>query len=368
MENSIASQTGKKYKISRISMRSITMALDQIWKQQLTLVTYGNAFLAQDLSFQRWVQHSIFNQHQFSFRDLNRQHLLAQHFQVWLEGLKKQGVKKLSLHNSHFLDAEQNPNPNVELLAYPHFIVSHHDKSKTAWICGKELAEWYRADNDYEAPVTQTNPLRHETLWSYELNTKLSKRLESDFQTPQWDEIQLFLNNELFEHPLAEGFQNPAQYKSPYTGILNTQTQEWQANDLAAAQALFPTDAQADFAHQTLHRLDGLTQYIHEKAQHPYHADGSLMQPEEQLELRHFAQKIDDLWAKFIVKVANHYETAQLTKVSTHNPLEGASTPIKPELTKAAASRPEAKGNNASAIKLIVITVIICAIAYYFGL
>ncbi len=43
------------------------MALDQIWKQQLTLVTYGNEYLTQDLSFNRWIQHSIFNQHQFAF-------------------------------------------------------------------------------------------------------------------------------------------------------------------------------------------------------------------------------------------------------------------------------------------------------------
>jgi len=64
------------------------MALDQIWKQQLTLVTYGNEYLTQDLSFNRWIQHSIFNQHQFAFRDLISQHLLAQHFQIWLEGLK----------------------------------------------------------------------------------------------------------------------------------------------------------------------------------------------------------------------------------------------------------------------------------------
>ncbi|MGB8481977.1 MAG: hypothetical protein WCD61_00290, partial [Acinetobacter bohemicus] len=39
------------------------MALDQIWKQQLTLVTYGNEYLKQNLSFNHWVQHAIFNQH-----------------------------------------------------------------------------------------------------------------------------------------------------------------------------------------------------------------------------------------------------------------------------------------------------------------
>ena len=37
------------------------MALDQIWKQQLTLVTYGNEYLG-NLNFSRWVEHPIFNQ------------------------------------------------------------------------------------------------------------------------------------------------------------------------------------------------------------------------------------------------------------------------------------------------------------------
>lgn len=83
------------------------MALDQIWKQQLTLVTYGNEFLTKELSFNRWKQHPIFDQQQFAFRDLLSQHLLAQHFQVWLEGLKKQGTKRLSLHSSSLLNDEQ---------------------------------------------------------------------------------------------------------------------------------------------------------------------------------------------------------------------------------------------------------------------
>jgi len=140
------------------------MAIDQIWKQQLTLVTYGNEYLTQDLSFNRWIQHSIFNQHQFAFRDLMSQHLLAQHFQIWLEGLKKQGVRRLSLHRSDLLVDENNPNANVELLPLAHFIVSHGAKAKTAWIIGKELPEWYSADNDYDAPKSQQSPLRHEPL------------------------------------------------------------------------------------------------------------------------------------------------------------------------------------------------------------
>lgn len=349
-------------------MRSITMALDQIWKQQLTLVTYGNAFLSQDFSFQRWVQHSIFNQHHLAFRDLLNQHLLAQHFQIWLEGLKKQGVKRLSLHSSSFLNDEQNPNINVELLPYPHFIVSHLDNQKTAWILGKELAEWYSADNDYQVPNGQRSPLRHETFWRYELNHKLAKRLDADTQRPQWDEIQLFLNNELFDHPLAEGFQNPAALKTPYTGLTAQYNDDIEtAHSPEQHLSLLPTDTQADFAHQTLHRFDALTQFIKDKMQHPYDSDETLLTPEQQLELRQFAHKIDDLWAKFIVKVANHYQTAQLTKVSSHNPLDTVSTPIKPEYAKAKYPT-EAKASSGSALKLIIITLIICALGYYFGL
>jgi hypothetical protein len=69
------------------------MALDQIWKQQLTLVTYGNEYLAGNLNFSRWIEHPIFNQNRLIFRDLLSQHLLAQHFQIWLEGLKNKVLK-----------------------------------------------------------------------------------------------------------------------------------------------------------------------------------------------------------------------------------------------------------------------------------
>ena len=106
------------------------MALDQICKQQLTLVSYGNEFLAGNLNFNRWIEHPIFSKNCLIFRDLLSQHLLAQHFQIWLEGLKKQGVKKLSLHLSSILNDEQNPNPNVELLPFAHFIVSHQTNKK----------------------------------------------------------------------------------------------------------------------------------------------------------------------------------------------------------------------------------------------
>lgn len=72
------------------------MALNQIWKQQLTLVTYGNEYLRQNLSFTQWRQHHIFDHHSFQFRDLASQHLLAQHFQVWLEALKNKAPLSLA--------------------------------------------------------------------------------------------------------------------------------------------------------------------------------------------------------------------------------------------------------------------------------
>jgi hypothetical protein len=333
------------------------MALDQIWKRQLTLVTYGNAYLNDDLSFSRWLNHSIFNQHHFQFRDLNSQHLLAQHFQIWLEGLKKQGATRLSLHSAAFLIDEQNPNQNVELLPYPHFIVSHIGSKKTAWLFGKELAEWYRADNDYEQPSEQAIRLRCETFWCYELNTKLAKQLDADFQHPKWDDIHLFLNSELFEQPWAEDLEAPKQLKAPYTGLAFSETEQH--------LSILPTDTQSNFAHETLHRLEALQLTIQQKLQHPFSAEGVPLTADEQINLRNFAEKIDDLTAKFIVKTANHYTTAQLTKHVEVNPLEGATTPIKKTY---AADNIANKSNSAGVVKLIIITIIICAVGYYFGL
>jgi len=341
------------------------MALDQIWKQQLTLVTYGNEYLTQDLSFNRWIQHSIFNQHQFAFRDLISQHLLAQHFQIWLEGLKKQGVRRLSLHRSDLLVDEKNPNANIELLPLAHFIVSHGAKTKTAWIIGKELPEWYSADNDYEAPKSQQSPLRHETFWCYELNPKLAKRIDVDLEAPNWDDIQAYTDHELFESSLAQDFTEPAYTNLPYYGTMPA----IQA-DSESHLALIPTDYSADYAHQTLYRLDALNDFIQTKIQHPYRADGEVLSPEQQLNLRHFSQKIDDLSAKFISKVANHYKTAQLTPKVTPDPFVGMSTEDRsPKISKAEKPQdPGKSSSSANVLTLIVITVIICLIGYYFGL
>lgn len=342
------------------------MSLDSIWQQQLTLVTYGNEYLRHNLSFQRWLAHGIFNGHSFGFRDLNNQHLLAQHFQVWLEALKKQGVKQLSLHSSTLLADEKNPNPNIELLATPHIIVSHQDQQKTAWIFGKELAEWDNNEQDFIIPMAQQPSIRFEVLWSFTLNNKLAKRIEADLIAPQWDEIAIFLEQELFSTALAQNFESPTDSHIPYYG---QQTEV----DLSSRLSLLPTDYAADYAHYTLYRLDALSASIQTQIQHPYHAEGHVLTPEEQLHLRHFAQKIDELTAKFIVKVANYYQTAQLTAKISPNPFsdtasEGIAGYSTEQRSRETSQKAGASNSSANVLTLIVITVIICLIGYYFGL
>lgn len=342
------------------------MALDQIWKQQLALVTYGNEYLAQDLSFNHWLKHQVFNQHQIQFRDLLSQHLLAQHFQIWLEHLKQQGVRRLSLHQASILNDEKNPNPNVELLPFAHFIVSHEAQHKSAWIFGKELAEWYTAEQDYMAPVSQQSELRQEVMWRYQLNHKLTRQLDTDFASPNWDEIDRFIRSELFLNPCATEFVEPEQSAKPYFGVELTQNA---TESMYPTLALIPADYPADYAHQMLYRLDALDQHIQNKIQHPYHADGTELEPSEQLNLRHFSQKLEDLHTKFITKVANHYQTAQLTPVQTPDPFESTPSQVQniasPQIPTPAATH---KVGTSAVIKLILMTVVICAAAYYFGL
>ena len=343
------------------------MILDQIWKQQLTLVTYGNEYLTQDLSFNRWVNHTIFNQHALSFRDLMSQHLLAQHFQVWLEGLKKQGVRKISLHSSSILDDEQNPNANVELLPIAHFIVSHEKNKKTAWIFGKELAEWYSAEHDYDIPTEQRANIRHETFWRFELNPKLVKRVEQDLLPPNWDDIQVYTENELFNTRYAQGFVEPENKDLPYYGISQPFSKEGETARQNYYLSLLPTEYQADYAHETLHRLEALSEFIHDKLKHPYSENGASLTADEQLNLRHFSHKLDDLTAKFVVKVANHYQLAQLTAKAVASPFEQITTDKQPTF-RAKSHISEQKVGKSGVLTLIIITIIICICAYYFGL
>ena len=333
------------------------MALDQIWKQQLTLVTYGNEFLAGNLNFNRWIEHPIFSKNCLIFRDLLSQHLLAQHFQIWLEGLKKQGVKKLSLHLSSILNDEQNPNPNVELLPFAHFIVSHQTNKKTAWICGHELAEWFNTDQEFETPFSQKNTIREETFWRYELNDKYAKKIDTDLQKINWNDVSKFLERELFNSKYAEYFLEPEQQDFPFYGyeIDHNQPDE-------TLLALIPTDYPADCAHQLLHRTQALIDYLEEQKKHPYTDSGELISPEEQINLRNFSQKAEDLFAKLIVKTANHYQTAQLTMD------EPEIIDRTMETSQHFNQAHQHKVGTSGVIKLIILTVIICICAYYFGL
>lgn len=334
------------------------MALDQIWKQQLSLVTYGNEYLAGNLNFSRWIEHPVFDQNRLIFRDLLSQHLLAQHFQIWLEGLKKQGVKKLSLHLSSVLNDEQNPNANVELLPFAHFIVSHQGNKKTAWICGHELDEWDNSDSEFQAPVSQQSVLRQEDLWRYELNDKFAKKIDADLKKVNWNEVAIFLERELFDSKYADNFIEPEQQDFPFYGY------EVDSDGLSSQQlALIPTDYPADCAHRLLHRTQALVNHLEQQKKHPYTATGELLSPEEQINLRNFLQKADDLFAKLIVKTANHYQTAQLTAEE-------------PEIIDRTMEIPQQRNPTqqhhkvgaSGVIKLILLTIIICVCAYYFGL
>ena len=347
------------------------MALDQIWKQQLTLVTYGNEYLSHELSFSRWLQHSIFYQHYFQFRDLGSQHLLAQHFQVWLEGLKKQGVYRISLHLSTLLTDEQNPNANVELLPFAHFIVSHEKNKKTAWILGKELAEWYLNDNDFEIPASQQSTLHQETFWRFDLSDKLCKKVEADLKESDWDEIQIFIENELFQSKYAQGFIEPQNHDLPYYGIDAKLVQKPDGSLLQDMQylALIPTDYSADVAHELLHRTEALSDFIEQLRQHPYRESGEMLTPEDQINLRNFSQKLDDLSAKLIVKIANHYKSAQRTPIEIVSPLDPqAQTLSQNKKSSTSKDHQHHKVGSSGVIKLIILTIIICACAYYFGL
>jgi len=334
------------------------MALDQIWKQQLALVTYGNEYLAGNLNFSRWIEHPVFNQNRLIFRDLMSQHLLAQHFQIWLEGLKKQGVKKLSLHLSSLLNDEQNPNANVELLPFAHIIVSHQANKKTAWICGHELAEWDNSDSEFQTPASQQATLRQEDLWRYELNDKFAKKIDADLKKVNWNEVAIFLERELFDSKYADNFIEPEQQDFPFYGY------EVDPEDLSSQQlALIPTDYPADCAHRLLHRTQALVDYLEQQKKHPYTAAGELLSPEEQINVRNFLQKADDLFAKLIVKTANHYQSAQLTAEE-------------PEIIDRTMEIPQRLNNTqqhhkvgaSGVIQLILLTLIICVCAYYFGL
>jgi hypothetical protein len=69
------------------------------------------------------------------------------------------------------------------------------------------------------------------------------------------------------------------------------------------------------------------------------------------------------LFAKLIVKIANHYQTAQLSA----EPEVFDRTMETPQLFNEAQHH-HPKAGKTGVLKLIILTVIICICAYYFGL
>ncbi|WP_111893154.1 hypothetical protein [Acinetobacter sp. MB5] len=349
------------------------MALDPIWKQQLTLVTYGNEYLTHGLSVHQWRQIPIFDQHTFAFRDLLSQHLLAQHFQIWLENLKKQGVTRLSLHASSMLNEEKNPNPNIELLPYSHFIVSHHDKKKTAWVFGNELAEWFNTEQEFMIPDAQQSSTRQETLWNFELNSKLYKKIQADLQAPEWDRIQQYLTQELFNTTYAQNVQQQHFTEQHYTGFNLTQPNKI-AFDLEEKSALLPAQYQANLSNELLLKLEALELDLAEQAKIQSEESQVFASADEKRAFKHFSQKLDDLFAKLIVKTANHYQTAQRKIIAPETPFETPAAAPQTQsyanvnLNKSTATEPHKHQiSNKNVVTLIIMTILICVLAYYFG-
>ncbi len=82
----------------------------------------------------------------------------------------------------------------------------------------KNWREWYSAEHDFIIPKAQQSSIRSENLWRFELNHKLSKRIEADLQTPKWDEIENFTEQELFSAPFAQDLVEPETANLPYYG------------------------------------------------------------------------------------------------------------------------------------------------------
>lgn len=314
------------------------MALDPIWKQQLVLVTYGNEFLKNQLSFNTWVNHDIFQNVLLQFRSLQTQHLLAQHFQIWLENLKAQGVTQLSLHEASLLKEGTNPNPNIELLQFSHFIVAHSAQKKVAWLFGQELAEWYTADNEYEVPTAQQLKSKLMTMWDFELPQQVIKQVNLDLNRPNWDNISDYLEKEIFNQSYITNFTVNELNTAYYTGTSNPES-----------QSLLPQDYHAEISHEFLFKLEQLDQQIEK-----YRKESNSLTAE----MQSFSQKVDELFSKLIVKTANHYKEAKRKVILGNSPFDHDEN-----------SSPEHKpsASTKSVIALILITIIIGALVYYFG-
>jgi len=162
------------------------------------------------------------------------------------------------------------------------------------------------------------------------------------------------MDSELFRSKYAAGFEEPEFQKAHFDGT-NITNQE-------PRLALIPESYPADYAHQLLNRTQALSNYLEQKKRLTNDPLGEELDQEKLINLRNFTQKTDDLFAKLIVKAANHYQTAQIIPVAKASPFEQSSE--SPQHLKSH----HHKGTGSGVIKLIILTIIICALAYYFGL
>lgn len=314
------------------------MTLDPIWQQQLTLVSYGNQFLQQAQPIQPWLEHAIFYGQQFEFRDLNNHALLAPHFQVWLQGLKAQGVQRLSLHAPQLLAEDKNPNPNVQLIDAAPVMVSHSAKGKQVWIVGTEIAQW-DDETAFAMPITQRSPIRRYQFWRYELAKTHQKAIEHDLKPLNWDLKHQQLNQQFLAPVLVQGFVEPSEMNSAFYGSTLIEAHPDAAlMDAIQLLPIIPHDHPAPLAHEWLHRVSAIADWQAEQ--------GISLTAAQQAEWQR-------AFTQLIVDIANHYPTAHFT-------------PVRPETNDTAAQHSPKAGATVWSVLLIVI--VLCAAAYYFNL
>ncbi len=312
------------------------MALDPIWQQQLCLVSYGNQFLQQSQPIEPWLQHAIFYNHQLEFRDLQSHALIAQHFKIWLQGLKAQGVRHLSLHPSQLLLKDKNPNCNVLLIDTAPVIVSHGIKTKSVWILGQDLPQW-DTDNTFRMPPSQSSNIQIYQLWRYELNKKHHKAILRDLNKHDWDALHGQLQQNFISPALVQGFIEPTQPDSPFYGstLIEKHPDDALMHQIQILPIL-PSTVAAPLAHEWLHRASALQDWLHENPN---------AWPTKQMQHWH------NTMMQLIVAIANHYPSAALTR---------SAQPV-------TSAHQHSHVSSMTVWKILLLMLIICVAGYYFG-
>lgn len=311
--------------------------MDQIWQQQLTLVSYGNQFLQQDVAIDSWLQHAIFYGQQFQFRDLSSHAPLAPHFYIWLQELKKQGVQRLSLHSAQLLRKDKNPNPHVELLDAAPILVSHGKKSKTAWILGRELQQW-DIDAQFKQPITQRHNIQIHQLWRYPLNAKHHKKLLADLGPLAWDTEHARLLQQFITLAEAQGFECTLALDNLFYGntLIESHPDSSTMQEIKLL-AIIPAAFPAPLAHAWLQRATALNDWLDE---HPQHMNAQ------------FRTTWAVAFSKLIIDIANHYPSAQLS----------------PVVAEHVALHSTAQVHHVTVWRVLFVVILLCAAGYYFGL